>query len=178
MTAFAKLHSNLPLTRPLTLQRGLLPLMMIDHEYARHNLVNLSNDAFKNDNWCVMLVINELTKNYQEHYLIIYLNRSQRKNAPDNLNRNMKMHTCILMSVTNCLIICILVSPADNFCIHFGPRSGPTFWSWSKIFDNLMVFLMFFLKKRVNFEKQSANDKKSIKIDSVQRVDIYYLLNC
>ena len=49
---------------------------------------------------------------------------------------------------------------ADNICKQFGPKSEPTeCWSWSgfcrpwsesKLFDTLMVFLIFFFKK-VNF---------------------------
>ena len=60
------------------------------------------------------------------------------------------------------------LSTTDNLCKQFGPRSGQTdfrAWSRSKRFDNVMVFLKFFLEK-VDFEKKkvSADVKKSCKI--------------
>ena len=39
------------------------------------------------------------------------------------------------------LTLYLLVSYVDNFCKQFGPRSGPTFWSGSKLIDTLIVFL-------------------------------------
>ena len=56
-------------------------------------------------------------------------------------------------------------SSADNFCKQFGPRSGPIEsrpWSRSKQFDSLIVFMKEFFEK-VNFEKKSVNDNKSMK---------------
>ena len=60
----------------------------------------------------------------------------------------------------------VLVSSADNFYKQFGTRSGPTYWlTWSrsKLFDTLMVILIFFLSKSC-FWKKSADDKKACKI--------------
>ena len=66
------------------------------------------------------------------------------------------------------------MSSADNLGNQFGPRSGPRILgprsglthrqarSGSKLFDILMVFLKEFFQK-VNFEKQAADDRKSIK---------------
>ena len=55
---------------------------------------------------------------------------------------------------TPTLTLCLQVSSADSLCKQFGPRSGPTkcrAWSGSKLFDTLMVFLIFF--KKDDFEK-------------------------
>ena len=44
-----------------------------------------------------------------------------------------------------CLTLGLLVSSADNFCKQFGPRSDQILSvSGSKLFDTLMVFLIFF----------------------------------
>ena len=45
-----------------------------------------------------------------------------------------------------------LVSSADNFCKHFGPRSKMSGRSKSKAFDSMMVFLKDFFEC-VDFEK-------------------------
>ena len=53
------------------------------------------------------------------------------------------------------LILCLLMSSADNICKQFGPRSGATkcwAWSGSKLFDTLMLFLKEFFEK-IDFEK-------------------------
>ena len=48
----------------------------------------------------------------------------------------------------NAKTLCLLVSPADNLCKQFGPKSGRTkcqAWSGSELFDNQIVFLKEFL---------------------------------
>ena len=50
---------------------------------------------------------------------------------------------------------------AENFCKHFGPRSGPTecrAWSGSKPLDTMIEFKNEVFKK-VDFEKKSVGDK-------------------
>ena len=47
------------------------------------------------------------------------------------------------------LTLYLLVSSADNLCKQFGPRSGATFLSGSKLFDTLMVFPKDFFKKLI-----------------------------
>ena len=67
----------------------------------------------------------------------------------------------------------LLVSSADDLCKQIGPRSGPTkcrAWSWSKLFDTLMVFLKEFFEK-VQIEKNQQTTKKHEKLPSRQRVE-------
>ena len=71
------------------------------------------------------------------------------------------------------LILCPLVSSADNFFKQFRTRSGRTecrAWSGSKLFDTLMVFLKEFFEK-VDFEKNQQTTKKHEKLPSRQRVN-------
>ena len=70
------------------------------------------------------------------------------------------------------LTLCLLVSPADNLCKQFGPRSGPTkcqAWSGYKLFDTLMVLLKEFFEN-VDFEKNQQTEKKRALLPSRQRV--------
>ena len=63
----------------------------------------------------------------------------------------------IIQKVASCLL-----SSADSLHKQFGPRSGPTkccAWSWSKLFDTLMVILNEYFKK-VDFEKNHQTTKK------------------
>ena len=67
------------------------------------------------------------------------------------------------------IVPCQLVPSADNLCKQFGPRSGPTLcraWSWSKLFDTLMVFQKEFFQKKKWFWKLSADEKKHAKLPS------------
>ena len=63
--------------------------------------------------------------------------------------------------------LCLPVTSADNLGKQFGPRSGPTNRSGSKLFDILMVFLEEFSQK-VNFEKNQQTTKKHEKLPSMQ----------
>ena len=66
----------------------------------------------------------------------------------------------------------LLMSSADNFWKQFGPRSGQTYcrvWSGSKLFDTLMVLLIFFSEKD-DFEKKSADDKTGWKLPRMQNL--------
>ena len=66
------------------------------------------------------------------------------------------------------------MSSADNFCKQFGPRSGPTecrAWSWSKMFDTLMVFLIEIFKK-VDFEKDHQTTKKNAKFPRTEEAEL------
>ena len=49
------------------------------------------------------------------------------------------------------------MSPADNLCNQFGPRSG------SKLFANLMVLLKVFFLKMLNFEEKYSRQHKTMK---------------
>ena len=63
---------------------------------------------------------------------------------------------------TSHLILCLLVSSADNFYTQIGPRSCPTkrrTLSGSRLFDTLMVSQKYFFEK-VNFEKSQQTTKK------------------
>ena len=69
-------------------------------------------------------------------------------------------------------LICLFVSSADNICKQFGIRPGRTkcrAWSGSKMFDTLMVFLIFFPKK-FNFEIKQQTTKKHAKLPRRQSV--------
>ena len=64
------------------------------------------------------------------------------------------------------LTLYLLVSSAENLCKQFVPRPGPTkcpACSGSKLFDTRMVFPKEYFEK-VDFDKNSADDKKSWKI--------------
>ena len=69
------------------------------------------------------------------------------------------------------LTLYLLVSSADNFCKQFGPTKSRAS-SRSNLFDTPMVFLKEFFQK-VDFEKKSADHKKSMKNFPVGRVKIW-----
>ena len=56
-----------------------------------------------------------------------------------------KLHACVWMNNSFLLVV-----SADNLCKQFGPRSGLTkwwAWSWSKLFDTLIVFFKEIFEK-------------------------------
>ena len=64
------------------------------------------------------------------------------------------------------------LSFADNLCKQFVPKSAPTkcrTWSGSKLFDTLMVFLKYFLKKLI-LKKKKKRQRKHIKLSGIQRM--------
>ena len=68
--------------------------------------------------------------------------------------------------------LCLLVLSAHYFCKQIGHRSGPTkyrAWSGSNMFDNQMVNLKEFLKKRW-FWKNQQTTKKHEKFPRGQRI--------
>ena len=80
------------------------------------------------------------------------------------------------------------MSPADNLCKQFGPRSGPTkcqAWSGSKLFDILRVFLKDVFEKcnwwknnseKTNMQHFSAGkDLKGCIFISVYLIELYVL---
>ena len=61
------------------------------------------------------------------------------------------------------------MSSVDNFCTHFGPRSGPTWcraWSGSKLFDTLMVFLKKVILKKISNAKFNFNPSLAVTVYS------------
>ena len=62
------------------------------------------------------------------------------------------------------------MSPAENICKRFGPRSGPT--SGSTLFHTLIVFLKEILEN-VNFENSQQTTIEALKI--IQHAKSYFL---
>ena len=72
------------------------------------------------------------------------------------------------------LTLCLTMSSADNLCNRFVPRSGPTTcrsWSWSKLFDTLMVFL-----EKNDFEKIRRLQKRKVNYQVGKELHVNWFL--